>query len=192
MDGVKLPPAHESPREYKVFEVGLVLRRIRERSHDSYVAAAIAAYTGMRKGEIVNLHWDEVDFLEKNCITVRSATNKNKGSRTITLNKTILDILRTHYYHCQKNRKTKANPVIRVSGDNFVRHFKRAVKELSLDRDYKFHDLRHTYLSRLADTGIDIFTLQAISGHKDIETLRKYVHRKDEKHIFTDAVDYRL
>ena len=199
MDGVTLPPSHSKPREFVIFEVNEILNVLKEKNRNAYVATAIAAYTGMRKGEIEKLHWDDVDLMETNSLFVKTVTSKGSLSRTLTINAKLQEILKEHLLYKLKNYKSikkkakyrqKMNYVITTTGDNFVRHFKKAVRSLQLEHDYRFHDLRHTFLSKLSDTGIDIFTLQDISGHKDIETLKKYIHKKDIKREFTDKITY--
>lgn len=53
--------------------------------------------------------------------------------------------------------------------------FRTAVNEAGI-KNFRFHDLRHTFATRLADEGTDIFTLKEILGHADIKTTMIYVH----------------
>lgn len=54
----------------------------------------------------------------------------------------------------------------------------RAVEEIGL-KDFRFHDLRHTAATRMADTGADAFTLAKILGHSSIQMTARYIHATD-------------
>lgn len=57
--------------------------------------------------------------------------------------------------------------------------FLRAAKKAGLE-DFRFHDLRHTAATRMADSGADGFTLAAILGHSDIRMTARYTHATNE------------
>lgn len=46
--------------------------------------------------------------------------------------------------------------------------------------DFKFHDLRHTFATRLAQAGVDIFKIAKLLGHKDIKITQRYSHHYSE------------
>ena len=58
------------------------------------------------------------------------------------------------------------------------RSFRKAIKEASI-KDFRFHDLRHTAATRMADAGADAFTLMKILGHSDIKMTSCYTHATD-------------
>jgi len=62
--------------------------------------------------------------------------------------------------------------------DNIKRSFRRAVNEAEI-KDFRFHDLRHTAATRMADAGADAFTLMKILGHSDIRMTSRYTHATD-------------
>lgn len=67
------------------------------------------------------------------------------------------------------NAKT-GKPVVSIQ-----RAFEAARLEAGLE-DFRFHDLRHTAATRMAEAGVDVFTIAAILGHKDIKTTARYAH----------------
>lgn len=137
-----------------------------------------ALNTGMRKGEILSLAWKDVDLFRK-VLIVRET--KNKTPRTIPLNKAVMELLKQkakvrqlqiHFvFHSQANS--------RLMERNLSRAFYRAL-ELSEVKDFRFHDLRHTFATRLAQNGIDLYKISKLLGHKDITTTQRYAHHCPE------------
>jgi integrase len=56
--------------------------------------------------------------------------------------------------------------------------FRRAIEQAGI-KDFRFHDLRHTAATRMADAGADAFTLARILGHSDIRITHRYTHATD-------------
>jgi len=57
--------------------------------------------------------------------------------------------------------------------------FWRAVRRAGLV-NFRFHDLRHTFATRLAEAGVDAFTLAVLLGHRTLEMTRRYTHPSDD------------
>jgi integrase len=55
-----------------------------------------------------------------------------------------------------------------------LRRYRRALKVAHLDETHRFHDLRHTFGTRMAAAGVPMRTLQEFMGHRDIETTQRY------------------
>jgi len=133
----------------------------------------MAINTGMRRGEIFDLKWFDVDF---NRLMVHIRQSKSGRPRTIPLNATVQSLLeglpKTSEY---------AFPSPKTGGrvNDVGRQFERAVTKAGLV-DFHFHDLRHTAATRMADAGADPFTLAAILGHSDIRMTARYTHATDE------------
>lgn len=134
----------------------------------------MAINTGMRRGEIFNLKWFDVDF-NRRIVHVRQS--KSGRPRTIPLNATAQTLLKglpkasEYVFPSPKNEKRRVNDV--------GRQFERAVKNAKIP-DFHFRDLRHTAATRMADAGADPFTLAAILGHSDIRMTARYTHATDE------------
>ena len=132
-----------------------------------------ALNTGMRKGEILNLQWSDVD-MKNRIITLRKT--KNNETRTIPINDWLLDELKStgqqindQYVFCHENGKPY---------DDIKTGFKGAVRRAGI-KNFRFHDLRHTFASRLVMAGVDIRTVQELMGHKDTKMTMKYSHLSD-------------
>jgi integrase len=135
----------------------------------------IALYTGMRKGELLNLRWDDVD-LEGGFITIRAP----KGGKTtsIPISNIVHDILKDH-------PRISENVFVNRKGKPFIEIKKRveAIRKASgLPKEFRpLHGLRHVYASLLASSGkVDMYTLQKLLTHKSPVMTQRYAHLKDE------------
>jgi integrase len=135
-----------------------------------------ALNTGMRQGEIINLMWQDVDLFRKTAIIHKT---KNKEKRTLPLNLTVLELLkakgkvvsiRGHIFTQDGDKSTKRE---------IQRQFSTALKRSKID-NFRFHDLRHTFATRLAQAGVDIYTVAKLLGHKDIRMTQRYAHHCPE------------
>lgn len=133
-----------------------------------------ALNTGMRRGELLNLKWPQVD-LENRKITVVDA--KNNESRVIPMNQTL------HRELLDLSRKVKGEYVFY---SRYGRPFKEikegftgGLKKAKID-DFRFHDLRHTFGSHLVMQGVNLRTVQQVMGHKDIKMTMRYSHLSPE------------
>jgi integrase len=128
--------------------------------------------TGCRRGEIVDLKWKDVDLIEEK-VTIFGT--KTESSRTIPLTKQLVDLLK------QKKRKESSEYVFtnsigkKLDKDKISRSFKEACKRAGIE-NFRFHDLRHTFATRLAQKGVDPYTVQKLLGHKCAQTMQRYAH----------------
>lgn len=128
----------------------------------------MAVNTGMRRGEILNLKWSDVDLLNRK-ITITKT--KNNEVRIIPINGILYQELKRiprngEYVFSKKDGKPYSDPKTA---------FQSALKRAGIE-DFRFHDLRHTFASHLALSGIGIRTIQELLGHKDIKLTMRYSH----------------
>lgn len=127
--------------------------------------------TGMKRGEILGLRWQDLD-LKTSRIKLRDTTT-GKG-RTIYLNalakRTIACVARAESR--PTDRVFTGNS---VTPDNVSLAFLRACRAVNI-KDFRFHDLRHAAASWMMSHGVDIQTLSNFLGHKDLRTTAKYQH----------------
>lgn len=148
--------------------------------------ALFALNTGMRQGEILNLRWPYVDLLRK-ALTVMESKNGEK--RSIPLNQKAHEILVSQ----AKVRHTNSDYVFitsvgtKIGKRNLARPFQVAVERAQIMR-FRFHDLRHTFATRLIQSGVDIYTVAKLLGHKDIRMTQRYAHHSTESLRFGVAV----
>lgn len=139
----------------------------------------LTAYlTGMRRGEIRNLKWKDVN-LEKGFISVTDT--KNYEDRVIPISPYLAETLK----EIKKNNDNEyvfTTPI----GDNYKsssswkRAWNSALKDSNIPH-CRFHDLRHTFISNLiVNEKEDFATVMALSGHKDIQMLKRYSHTHED------------
>ena len=126
--------------------------------------ALFALETGMRRSEIANLEWSDVDF-EKKIICIRNT--KNGHDRTIPLSTSAMLVLKK----CNQRKSAVFNRSSNAIRLAWGRYRKRHQIE-----GVRFHDLRHEAISRLFEKGLTIPEVATISGHKTISQLFRYAH----------------
>ena len=150
------------------------------------VLIALATYTGMRRGEMLALTWDDVDF-EKHVIHVRHSvsfrnnrpvvggTKSKAGVRITPMNPTLESILKTctdKQGYVIKNTRTPDTP---MTEKTYQRTWERIGKTINL-HGATAHIFRHTFATMM-EPHTDIKTLQSIMGHADIQTtMNRYTH----------------
>jgi site-specific recombinase XerD len=129
----------------------------------------LALHTGMRRGEQFGLQWKDVD-LERGILTVRGKT----GRRHVVANSQAKAALRK--LHKLTSDKSHVSP---DAGAGVKRDWRRWLEDAAKKagvKDFHWHDLRHTFASRLVMGGADIRTVQELLGHKNITMTMKYAH----------------
>ena len=130
----------------------------------------VAVFTGMRKREILNLKWEDIDF---NRGIVYLLDTKNSEKREVLMNDIVSKAI------AAVERKSD-NPYVFLShtGKPYTeirKSFSTALTRCGI-KCFRFHDLRHTYASQLVMMGVDIKTVQELMGHKTIEMTLRYSH----------------
>jgi site-specific recombinase XerD len=140
-------------------------------------------YTGMRKSELENLEWSDVDF-ERRKIKIRYKVDWSPKSceREIPVNEGLFEILKDHQ---TKTHVKGCRYVFHRDGEkiepNFLRnHLLPLTKKCGFGDVTKIHTLRHTFASHLVMSGVDLPTVRKLMGHADIETTMIYAHLADE------------
>ena len=133
----------------------------------------------MRLSEILELSWDAVDFFRKTVTVFRS---KNKERRTLPLNGAAIELLKSK----AKVRLIKTNLVFYspraynlLGKSNVSWVFQRVTRKAEIS-DFRFHDLRHTFATRLIQAGVDLYKLQRLLGHKSPSMTQRYAHHWPE------------
>jgi integrase len=148
----------------------------------------IALHTGMRRGEIVALRWDDIDFergvihITHNAVmrqyetVVREGLKTNAGKRGVPMSLELKDWLmdrkqcsRSKYVICMKDKTP-------LTVSSYKSMWKMIERELP-GKNVTAHILRHTYITRLFEAGLDIKEIQYLAGHSSVDmTLRVYTH----------------
>ncbi|PKN33229.1 MAG: site-specific integrase [Deltaproteobacteria bacterium HGW-Deltaproteobacteria-19] len=137
-----------------------------------------AIHTGFRQGEILDLKWSQVDFQRR---TVTLLEQKNRSVDTLPLNATALGVLQERL----RVRSDKTDHVFysknftRIDCCNLIRSFKIAIRNAKIQK-LRFHDLRHTFATRLVQNGVDLFAVQKLGRWKSTEMIKRYAHHNPE------------
>lgn len=156
-------------------------------SSDKEAAAImkLALYTGMRRGEMFKLKWNDVDF-DRGFITIHDP--KGGKSQKIPLNQNAREVLENYpKTETTVNNKKEISPYIflRKDGKPFTdirRRVNPIKKAAGIPANFRaLHGLRHTYASMLASSGeVDLYTLQKLLTHKSPAMTQRYAHLRDE------------
>lgn len=137
-----------------------------------------AVHTGMRMGEILALTWAGVDLFRRTVTVFRS---KNGERRTIPINSIVLDLLK--HKHAARSRMTDvvfhSHAGTALDGSNIRRGLNTALR-LAKIQDFHFHDLRHTFATRIVQAGVDLYKVQRLLGHKSPIMTQRYAHHYPE------------
>ena len=146
-----------------------------------YPIVVLALTTGMRKGEILTLNWDDLDF-ERYTILLR--TTKNGERRMIPLIGLSLELLR-RLYSIRQSKLVFPSPKNSNYPLNIRSAWENALQKAGI-ANFKFHDLRHTAASYLAMNNTNLLEIGALLGHKTVQMTKRYAHLSNE-HIFQMA-----
>ena len=137
----------------------------------------LALNTGLRRGEIFALAWSKVNFSTK-ILTVVGPKAKSGKTRHIPMNDEVINILKAW----QKQTSETGLVFPGKNGkpmDNVNRSWKGALDIARIEK-FRFHDLRHTFASKLVMAGVDLNTVRELMGHASIEMTLRYAHLAPE------------
>lgn len=155
------------------------------------VSLAILLYTGMRRGEVLALRWEKIDWKRRliyvdqavtflNNQPVLGQTKSEAGNRCIPLDDRLAEVLRPFR---QISGYIVGDGEKPMTERTFTRMWQRIGRRINLYGATP-HIFRHTYITLAASSGIDVKTLQGIAGHSDIKmTMDRYAHHREEKVI---------
>jgi len=133
-----------------------------------------AIHTGLRQSELLNLKWSQVDM---NRQTITISEQKNGGIDTLPLSQTAMHVLREREsVSSGANDYVFPNSVNRRRGNrDLLKAFYVAMKRAEIE-NFRFHDLRHTFATRLVQQGVGIFEVQKLGRWKNTSMVMRYAH----------------
>ena len=143
---------------------------------ESVAFVKFAMFTGLRRGELFKLTWDDVDF-ERSMVTLRTP----KGGKTTTLPLSVqaievlrsLDVTSSFVFPGKKGKKPGEDDKQRT---DFKGPWLRIRKAAGLPNDFRFHGLRHHFASTLVSSGVDLGIVRELLTHKHVGTTERYAH----------------
>lgn len=175
---IKKPTVDNVKTEYLTEKQIISLLAAIEKDSNTQVAnlMKLALFTGMRRGELLNLRWKDIDF-DRGFITLKDT--KGGKDQAIPMNDTARDVLNFHPKGDGVYVFPGSSGGKRATVDVAVNKIKKAA---GLPKDFRpLHGLRHSYASMLASSGkVDIYTLQRLLTHKDPRMTQRYAFLRDE------------
>ncbi len=138
----------------------------------------LAYYTAMRKGEILGLKWEQVDF-KNGIITLVAEETKTHEKREIPIDERLVDILK-------RVPKTIGSPYLFSYRGKKMKFARTGFRRACLRGDlvgFHFHDLRHCAVTNMRKAGVPESVIMSVSGHKTSAVFRRYdqIDRSDRK-----------
>jgi site-specific recombinase XerD len=136
----------------------------------------LALNTGLRRGELLGLKWGSVNMPAK-LLTVTAATAKSGHTRRVPLNAEALAVLTTWYVRQGRPGDDKF-----VFGDSEGERMSRidtawrSLIAIAGLKDFRLHDCRHHFASKLVQAGVDLYTVKELLGHSEIAMTERYSH----------------
>ena len=132
-----------------------------------------ALHLGTRKSEQFSLTWDKVDFDRRIVKITKTKTGKD---REVPMSETCYKLLtrlyadksenHNHVFHAAQHDAPLQDP---------KKTFETAMKKAKI-KNFRFHDLRHTFASRLVRAGVDLYAVSKLLGHSSVEVTQRYAH----------------
>jgi len=136
-----------------------------------------ALNTGMRRGEILNLNWKQVDLNKRQ---IRVEQTKSGKTRIIPINDDLLQALLIEKESSGDSEYVFPNPKTGRPYVDVKKKFKEACGKVGI-KDLRFHDLRHTFATRLLASGVDIVTVRDLLGHFSVRITQRYTHSNQDQ-----------
>lgn len=176
---IQLPEVHNNKTEDLTQDQLKNLMKTINESEDSVAAnmMRIVLFTGMRRGELFKLKWDDIDF-PKGFVSLRDP--KGKEPQKIPLNDSAKSVFESIPRH-------ESGFVFTMNkGGPFKTDLRRRLNRIrdaaGIPKDFRaLHGLRHVYASMIASSGqVDMYTLQKLMTHKSPMMTQRYAHLRDE------------
>lgn len=176
-------------------EADVLIREAEQEPKSSHLADFIrlALNTGCRKNELLKLEWDRVD-LKENRLYLEGQHTKNGKRRLIPLNTEARQALLGRA--CFRAQYCPASPWVfaHKSGER-VQYMQNGYESACARagiKDFRVHDLRHTFASWLVSAGVPLAEVRDLLGHSTIEMTERYAHLAPDNHVRAVSVLDRL
>jgi len=146
-----------------------------------------ALLTGIRQNDLINLHWEQIDF--KNSLLIldnRHNVTKSGKIHSLPLSISALQIL------VKREANNEGELVFTYNGGKFKqwflsKMFRKYVEKSGLSSQLTFHSLRHTFASWLIQKGVPLYVVSKLLTHSDMRVTQIYAHLKNEN--LSDSVN---
>lgn len=133
----------------------------------------VAYYTGMRRGEIFSLQWNDIDF-DAGHINIDKDKSKSGKGRNIPMHSKVIDVFKNIEYK-NKSEIVFKSPVTSGQLNNITKSWHTLMKNAEIE-SFRFHDLRHNFASTLVMKGVELASVRELLGHSDFKMTLRYAH----------------
>jgi integrase len=136
----------------------------------------VALYAGPRRGELLKLRWSNLDF---GLDLINFTETKTNRDRAVPMEPIVREALLELSQQIGDAEFVFTNPDTGTRYTDVKKSFTAACREAGIT-NFTFHDLRHTFGTRLADAGVDVVKIKELMGHASIMTTMRYIHATDQ------------
>ncbi len=153
-----------------------LLQSLKSEGNPYHDVLLFAGLTGVRKGELINLRWDDIDMSKRTVIIQNRPdfTTKTGRSRVIPMHPLVFQMLR------ERERSAKwvfpGDRGYQYNPNEMSHRFKVLIRKNNLDERLHFHSLRHSCASMLVTEGVSLYHVQRILGHTTPRVTQMYAH----------------
>ena len=137
----------------------------------------VALHTGMRKGEVLKLRWENITF---EAGEIRITESKSGKGRFVPMNSVVFNLLLALKSRNGESEYVFPNPKTGKPYVDIKRAFNSACREACIE-DFHFHDQRHHFASQLVKNAVDLNRVKELLGHSSIVTTQRYLHSQAEE-----------
>ncbi|RSL15576.1 site-specific recombinase XerD [Edaphobacter aggregans] len=155
---------------------------LKERAQHHIYELDIALGAGLRRGEQYSLPWPDVEFEEKKIMVRNTKTNTD---RVVYMNEDVFKAFRgLKSLSLHRKRRVAGKPnnsapdLVFAIADN-KKWFASALRRARI-KNFRWHDLRHSFCTRLAENGANAFVIMKAAGHKSAQTSARYIHLNEK------------
>lgn len=124
--------------------------------------------TGLRRGELLKLRWSSIDF-ERQLLTIEGPSAKSRQTRHVPLNDEATSLLRSW------REQTGDGSRVFAVATNDKNGWKALLKRAGIAQ-FRWHDMRHHFASRLVQRGVPLNTVRDLLGHSTVQMSLRYAH----------------
>lgn len=149
----------------------------------------VALNTGIRRNALFSLEWGDIDF-QAGTILLRAEAAKSKKHLIIPMNATTRETLAAWKKQSGKDSGLVfVNPLTGKKFTNCNSAWESLLKAAQIE-NFRWHDMRHDFASRLVMNGVDLNTVRELLGHSDMKMTMRYAHLAPEtKRMAVDTLD---
>lgn len=153
-----------------------IYQEILDIQNDQYRLMFLFLLRGRRKGEVLSLEWQDINFQQNN-YTIRDENNKISERQTYLLDDELLE----HFSCLDKKKKGLVfpSPITGQKMTDFPRTIWKSMRK-KLELDMRLHDFRHLLGFTLVNNNIPLEIISKTLGHKSIKTTQRYSNMKEE------------